>query len=191
VLPDVTLPTELGTPRDLCFKHANELLSASSQYRTKFSFKYNCGVTTAYPYVVAFTLVSQLGDNPRASEPFTKACQYMWEYMPKLDVLRYSLRSLETLALIYKVQIPPDALQYFQDLEIDDAVLENIPSTLMTAELPPQMSESRNSSNEEVNKTKLKIEAESMRELLARWNDLTLHASGSGIQVTSPDPVKR
>jgi hypothetical protein len=57
--------------------------------------------------------------------------------MSKLDVLRYSLRSLETLALLHNVQIPPDALQYFQDLEIDDTVLENVPITLMTAELPP------------------------------------------------------
>lgn len=165
------------------------MLSASTQYRTKFSFKYNCGITTAYPYVAAFTLVPQLGENPRAAEPFTKACQYMWEYMTKLDILRYSLRALEVLTLIHRVPIPPDALQYFQDLDIDDAILENLPSTLMTTELPSTHAfRSQNSSNDEVNKIQPKIEAESMRELLARWNDLTLRSPGSGIQVASPDP---
>jgi hypothetical protein len=129
--------------------------------------------------VVAFTLVSQLDDSTRVAEPFTKACQYMWEYVPKLDVLRYSLRSLEALALIHKVQIPSDAVQYFQDLDIDDGVLENVPITLMVAELPPiQTPEMTHSSSEEVNKAKLKMKAETMRELLARWNDLTFAHAG-------------
>lgn len=104
----------------------------------------------------------------------------MWEYVPKLDVLRYALRSLEALALIYKVQIPPEALHYFQDLDIDNAVMENVPITLITSELPPtQISQSRSPSTE-VNKAKLKIEAESMRELLAKWVDLRLSTPGPG-----------
>jgi hypothetical protein len=192
VLPDVNLPNGLGTPRDLCFGHANELISASGQYRTKFSFKYNCGLTVGLPYVVAFTLLPQLDDSIRVAEPFTKACQYIRECMPKLDILRYTLRSLEALALLHKVQIPQDTLQYFQGLDIDDAELENVPITLMTVELPlNQPPESPNSSNEEINKVKIKIEAESMRELLARWNNLTLRTPGSSSQVASPDPVNR
>lgn len=191
MLPDVALPSGLGTAKNLCFDHANELINASGQYRTRFSFKYNCGFSTAYPYVVAFTLVSQLDSNPYASEPFTKACQYMWEYVPKLDVLRYSLRSLEALALIYNVQIPPEALQYFQDLDIDNAVMENVPITLMTSELPPtQMSQSRSPSTE-VNKAKLKIEAESMRELLAKWVNLRLSTPGPGDQLASPGTASK
>jgi hypothetical protein len=187
VLPDAALPSGLGTARDLCFDHANELINVCGRYRTKFSFKYNCGSSVAHPYVVAFTLVPQLGSNPRASEPFTNACRYMREYVPKLDVLRYSLRSLEALALIYKVQIPPEALPYFQDLDIDDAALENVPITLMTTELPPTQVSQAPSRSQEVNKLKLKIEAESMRELLARWGNLKLHTPGLS---ESPDPAK-
>jgi hypothetical protein len=188
----VALPSGLGTAKDLCFEHANELINVSGQYRTKFSFKYNCGFSTAYPYVVAFTLVPQLGSNPRASEHFTKACQYIWEYVPKLDVLRYSLRALEALALIYNVQIPSDALQYFQDLDIDDTVLENVPITLVTTELPPpQLSQLRSSSREEINQAKLKIDAESMRDLLARWSSLRLRMSGSRCQLASADPASQ
>ena len=188
----MTLPNGLGTPRDLCFKHANALISASGQYRTKFSFKYNCGFITAAPYVVAFTLLPQLDGSTRVAEPFTKACQCLREFVPKLDVLRYSLRSLEALALLHSVQIPPDALQNFQDLDIDDAALENVPITLMTAELPPiETAETADSSNKEVNKAKLKIEAESMRELLARWNDLTLRMPGSSGPAKRPYPINR
>jgi hypothetical protein len=179
MLPDVTLPYGLGTPRELCFQHASELLFASAQYRTKFSFKYNCGITTAFPWLVAFTLVPQLDGSPRVAEPFTKACQYMWEYVSKLDVLRYSLRSLEVLALIHKVQIPADAVQYFQDLDIDDGVLENVPITLMMTELPStQTPNSADSSTEVFNKAKFKMKAATMRELLARWNDLTFTPAG-------------
>ena len=187
MLPDAALPSGLGTARDLCFDHANELINVYGRYRTKFSFKYNCGLSVAPPYVVAFTLVPQLGSNLGASEPFTNACRYMREYVPKLDVLRYSLRSLEALALIYKVQIPPEALQYFQDLDIDDAALENVPVTLMTTELPPTPVSQSPSLSQEVNKPKPKIEAESMRELLARWGNLKLHTPGQG---ESPDTAK-
>jgi hypothetical protein len=106
--------------------------------------------------------------------------------VPNLDLLRYSLRSLEALALLHKVRIPPNALQYFQDLDIDDGVLENVPITLMTAELPPnQTPDTSSSSSQNVNKVKLKIEAESMRELLARWNDLTVRALSSSGQSAS------
>jgi hypothetical protein len=96
------------------------------------------------------------------------------------------LRSLEALALLHKVRIPPNALQYFQDLDIDDGVLENVPITLMTAELPPnQTPDTSSSSSQNVDKVKLKIEAESMRELLARWNDLTVRALSSSGQSAS------
>jgi hypothetical protein len=175
VLPDVALPNGLRTPKDLCFEHANDLISASCRYRTKFSFNYNSGLKIAEPYITAFTLLPQLGDNTRVAEPFTKACQYLRDFVPNLELLRYSLRSLEALALLHKVQIPPNALQYFQGLDIDDEALENVPITLVTAELPPtQTLDMSSSSTQGINKTKLKIEAESMRDLLARWNDLTV-----------------
>jgi hypothetical protein len=100
--------------------------------------------------------------------------------VPNLDLSRYSLRALEALALLHKVQIPPNALQYFQGLNIDDRMLENVPITMATAELPltqtPNMS---SSSSQNTNKAKLKIEPESMRELLARWNDLAMRAPSS------------
>lgn len=188
MLPELTLPNELGTPRELCLQHANELISTSSQYRTKFSFKYNCGLTIGAPCIVAFTLLPQLDDGACVAEPFTKACQYIKDYVPKLDLLRYSLRSLETLALLHKVQIPSDALQYFQGLDIDDKLLENVPITAMTAELPLILtSKPSNSSQEEAHRAKLKIKAESMRELLARWNDLTLSTPGLSAQASSPE----
>jgi hypothetical protein len=177
VLPGVALPNDLRTPKDLCFEHANNLISASCRYRTKFSFNYNSGLKIGEPYIAAFTLLPQLGDNTRVAEPFTKACQYLRDFVPNLDLLRYSLRALEALALLHKVQIPPNALQYFQGLDIDDGILGNVPITLTTAELPltqtPNMS---SSSSQNINKAKLKIEPESMRELLARWNDLTAKA---------------
>ena len=199
VLRDVTLPHGLGSPKALCFKHANELISAASQYRAKFSFKYNCGLTLAAPYLVAFTLLPQLDDDDddddtRVAMPFTKACQYMREYVPRLDVLRYSLRALEALALLHKVQIPPDALQYFQGLDIDDAALENVPCTLVTTELPlPETIESPDISGKgspNKAKAKVKIEAESMRELLARWNGLTLGTPVSSRQSATPSSVR-
>lgn len=185
----MTLPNGLGTPRDLCFAHATDLLLASSQYRLKFSFKYNCGIALAYPYLVAFTLIPQLGANPGAAEPFSKACQYMWETVPRLNVARYSLRSLEALALIHRVQIPPEALPYLQDLDIDDAALDNVPSTLMTAELPPTPTPLSPNSPNDATQPKPKIEAESMRELLARWNDLTLRTPCPASQFIDPIPV--
>jgi hypothetical protein len=186
VLPDVALPNGLRTPKDLCFEHANDLISASCRYRTRFSFNYNSGLKIAEPYVTAFTLLPQLGGNTRVAEPFAKACQYLRDFVPNLDLLRYSLRSLEALALLHKVRIPPNALQYFQDLDIDDGVLGNVPITLLTAELPPnQTPDTSSSSSQNVDKVKLKIEAESMRELLARWNDLTVRALSSSGQSAS------
>ena len=185
----MTLPNGFGTPKDLCFEHASELISVAGQYRTKFSFKYNCGLTSAAPYVVAFTLLPQLDHSTRVAEPFTKACQYMREHVPRLDVLRYSLRSLEALALLHNFHIPPDALQYFEGLGIDDASLANVPCTLVTVELPPPPPTMRSpsSSAEDVRKVKGKIEAESMRELLARWNDLNLQTPGlSSSQSATP-----
>ena len=186
VLPDVALPSLLRTPKDLCFEHANNLISASCRYRTKFSFNYNSGLKIGEHCVTAFTLLPQLGDNTRVAEPFTKACKYLRDFVPNLDLSRYSLRALEALALLYKVQIPPNALQYFQGLNIDDRMLENVPITMATAELPltetPNMS---SSSSQNTNKVKLKIEAESMRELLARWNDLAMRAASSSGQDAS------
>jgi hypothetical protein len=182
----MALPNDLRTPKDLCFEHANNLITASCRYRTKFSFNYNSGLKIGGPYITAFTLLQQLGDNTRAAEPFTQACQYLWDFVPNLDLLRYSLRSLEALALLHKVQIPPSALQYFEGLDIDDAVLDNVPITLLTAELPlthiPNMSSTL---GQESNKAKLKIEAESMRDVLARWNDLTVKAPSLSGQVAN------
>jgi hypothetical protein len=138
-----------------------------------FSFNYNSGLKIVEPYIAAFTLLPQLGNNTRVAELFTKTCQYLRDFVPNLELLRYSLRSLETLALLHKVQIPPSALQYFQGLDIDDGVLENVPITLVTAELPPtQTPDMSSSSGQDINKAKLKIEAVSMRDLLARWNEL-------------------
>ena len=192
LLPDVTLPNRLGTPKELCFEHASELISVAGQYRAKFSFKYNCGLTTAAPYVVAFTLLPQLDHSTRVAEPFTKACQYMREYVPRLDVLRYSLRALEALALLHNFHIPPDALQYFEGLGIDDASLENVPCTLVTVELPPPPTMgSPSSSPEDVRKVRGKIEAESMRELLARWNNINLQTPGFSRRSVTPDSLSR
>lgn len=145
-----------------------------------FSFNYNSGLKIAEPYITAFTLLPQLGNNTRVAELFTKACQYLRDFVPNLELLRYSLRSLEALALLHKVQIPPSALQYFQGLDIDDGMLENVPITMVTAELPPtQTPDMSSSSGQDINKAKLKIEAESMRDLLARWNDLATRTPSS------------
>jgi hypothetical protein len=61
------LPNVLSTPKDVCFEHASALISDCEQYRTKFSFKYSCGLIGAVPYLVAFTLVSQLNGGTRVA----------------------------------------------------------------------------------------------------------------------------
>ena len=156
-------------------------------YRSMYSLKWAGPYVSTNPHVVACTLVPQLGESPKAADTFTRSCQYLRELAPKLDLLRYTLRSVETLALIYKVRIPEASLQYFQGLGIDDEQLENVPTTFVTLELPPdEMPEPQSTAEGECGNVKPNHEAESMRDLLARWNKLTMNGQSLTGKLSHP-----
>ncbi len=186
---NITLPDGFISPKHLCLHHATEMTASIVSYRSIYSLKWAGPYVSANPFLVAFTLVPQLDGSTKAADSFTKSCQYLRELAPKLDLLRYTLRSLEALAVIYKVKIPEGALQYFQELGIDDQQLENVPTTVVTLELPPdKTTEPQSAFDGECGSRKPNHEAEGMRELLARWKELTMNDQSAPSKVGRSSP---
>lgn len=186
-LPVIPLNKGLGTAKDLCTEHSKEMISYITSYRSTFSFKHSFA-PHATPYVAAFTLFAQLDGSTLTAELFTRACQYLREWASKLDILRYALRALEALALLHQVPIPQAALPYFWDLGLDNVSLDNVPINSLTAELPLSELPGAQGNFKEQDSTKVvKFQAETMRDLLAKWTSLTMNDQSS-IMRPAPSP---
>ena len=157
-LKNVQLPIEVGSPRDLCFKHASEIMEMIWVYRKAFSLQHCSCIGLLGPYMAVLTLSPQLGDGHHKAEPFIRACQALAEHAEHFPVAPYILAMLKALDMEHDFGFPEEARMILQESSLQPEELEDIPME-MTIRIPPR---GRGGSG-------LPAAPETVGELLARW----------------------
>jgi hypothetical protein len=162
-LEDVQLPNDMGSPRDLCFKHALESMETIWAYRRAFSLRQSSCTGLLGPYLVVLTLSPQLRDGPHKTEPFVRACQALVEHAENFPVAPYILAMLKALDMEHQFGFPEEARVVLQESMLSLEDLEDVPME-MHIPIPP-----RSRGRQVVHGSSSRITSESVGDLLARW----------------------
>ncbi len=159
----VRLPIDVGSPRDLCFKHASESMETTWAYRRAFSLHHCSCVGLLAPFTVVLTLSPQLRDGPHKNEPFVRACQALAENAANFPVAPYILAMLKALDLEHQFGFPDEARKILQKSDLQPKELEDIPM-LMQIPIAPKLRGRTGGPGSSGGVT-----SESVGSLLARW----------------------
>lgn len=160
-MEDVPFPVEVGSPRELCFKHASETMEMTWAYRRTFSLRHSSCIALLGPYVVILTLLPQLSDGPHKTEPFVRACQALAEHAENFPVVPYILAMLKALGMEHQLEFPEEAKAILQASVLKPEELEDIPMEMQIG-IPPRR---RGRQGGPVSP----VTSETVGELLARW----------------------
>ncbi|KAF7511200.1 hypothetical protein GJ744_005097 [Endocarpon pusillum] len=162
-LEDVRMPIEIGSPRDLCFKHASECMETIWAYRKTFSLRHSSCIGLLGPYMVVLTLSPQLRDGAHKNEPFIRACQALVELSENFPVAPYILAMLKALDMEHQFGFPEEAIMILQESSLQPEELEDIPVEMRVPILTRSPVVAGDPGSSPVATT------ESVGELLARW----------------------
>ena len=160
---DVQLPIDVGSPRDLCFKHASESMELVWNYRRTFSLQHSSCIGLLSPYMVVLTVSPQLSDGPHKVEPFVRACKALVEHSDRFPVAPYILAMLKALDLEHGFAFPDEARAILNESNLQPELLDDI-SMEMRIPIPRRHLDRASFPGPGGAAT-----SESVRELLARW----------------------
>ncbi len=173
------MPIEIGSPRDLCFKHASECMEMIWTYRRAFSLRNSSCIGLLGPYMVVLTLSPQLIDGAHKYEPFVRACQALIEHSENFPVASYIIAMLKALDMEHQFGFPEEARLILQESNLQPEELEDIPMEMRIPVPPRNRGAAGNRGSSPV------ATSESVGELLARWagpssDEVRLLPAGAG-----------
>ena len=105
---EVQLLADVGSPRDVCLKHALKGIDMMWAYRRSFSLRHSSCVGLLGPFMVVVTLSPQLRDSPQKIEPFIRACQALSEQADNFPIASYILAMLKALDMEHNLEFPEE-----------------------------------------------------------------------------------
>ena len=119
-------------------------------------------------YVVCFSLVGNLNQEPSSREPFTEACRHLFIMSRNLPFGTAILKGIRALALQLKIQLPEESLPYFKEAHLTVQSIEDVPISYV---IPQQAEMADLLSDDGTDTTFVGVE---LGKIIAKWSALSL-----------------
>jgi hypothetical protein len=165
---EITLPDNLGSPRDICVDHCTNMMAQLEIFERSYPGQMSSGFIGALYlcYVVGFSLVGILKKTPSSQIPFTECCRHLSILSKKWPVAAALLTGLRATARQLDVKLPEDCLQYFKDERLNIQSDGDVPISFLV----PTQAEMTELANEDKDISSNGVE---LGKIMAKWNSLS------------------